>query len=386
MSEENVLPDPDFFPPVVCEKSQKLADAHVSRQASRGPAAGYIALPVRLTWPQSMGTPVPSHDTVASSRQSWSILALVVPVSPDTDRRVRLAAFAYLDAQRCHFADAVFPRDLLLHGFELDGRQVGLMSPAAGIWKPAILDIPLSLTTAPIVEGQARPYEDETDASGFIRYKYRGTDPQHADNRGVRRAMLERVPLIYFAGVTPGRYLAAWPAYVAGDDPGSLTFTVAIDDRVMFGTRSGRVAEDAEDNIRRYTTAAVQRRLHQQTFRERVLQAYRDHCAICRLRHKELLDAAHIISDNEPHGVPTVANGIALCKLHHAAFDSHIIGVTPDCVIEVREDILREIDGPMLLHGLQGFHGSHLRTPREERWKPGRDFLAERYERFRRAG
>jgi hypothetical protein len=37
----------------------------------------------------------------------------------------------------------------------------------------------------------------------------------------------------------------------------------------------------------------------------------------------------------------------------------------------------------MLLHGLQGFHGAILRTPRSELTKPNREFLAERYEVFR---
>jgi hypothetical protein len=35
----------------------------------------------------------------------------------------------------------------------------------------------------------------------------------------------------------------------------------------------------------------------------------------------ELLDAAHILPDGHPKGEPVVPNGLALCKLHHAAFD-----------------------------------------------------------------
>ena len=80
-----------------------------------------------------------------------------------------------------------------------------------------------------------------------------------------------------------------------------------------------------------------------------------------------------------PHAV------LALCKLHHAAFDSYIIGVTPDLAVKVRLDVLEEIDGPMLLHGLQGFQGRLIHVPRPDRLKPNRDFLAERYDLFRRA-
>jgi Transglycosylase associated protein/HNH endonuclease len=40
-----------------------------------------------------------------------------------------------------------------------------------------------------------------------------------------------------------------------------------------------------------------------------------------------------------------VPNGLSLCKLHHAAFDRHFLGLRPDYVIEVRRDILKEHDG-----------------------------------------
>lgn len=75
-----------------------------------------------------------------------------------------------------------------------------------------------------------------------------------------------------------------------------------------------------------------------------------------------------------------------LCKLHHAAYDSDIIGVSPDLRVELRRDVLEETDGPMLVHGLQSFQGGVLRVPQEDPLKPNREFLAERYEKFRKAG
>jgi len=115
------------------------------------------------------------------------------------------------------------------------------------------------------------------------------------------------------------------------------------------------------------------------------LRAYRQCCAICRLRHEELLDAAHLLPDSHPLGEPTVPNGLALCKLNNAAFDSDIVGVTPDLAVDVRLDVLQEIDGPMLQHGLQGFQGTRILIPHAEHLKPNRDFLAERYARFKKA-
>jgi hypothetical protein len=136
---------------------------------------------------------------------------------------------------------------------------------------------------------------------------------------------------------------------------------------------------------RAYVTVITERRLHQQGFRERVLRAYQEQCAICRLRHDELLEAAHILPDGHPKGEPIVPNGLALCALHHAAFDGNILGIRPDFVVEVRLDILREKDGPMLQHGLQGFQGLSILKPRSRELWPRADFLAERYEEFRRA-
>ena len=88
--------------------------------------------------------------------------------------------------------------------------------------------------------------------------------------------------------------------------------------------------------------------------------AYNESCAVCSLHHRELLDAAHIIPDSDPlgRGVPVVANGLALCKIHHAAYDANILGIRPDYVVEIHHRLLDEIDGPMLRHGLQKHHGT----------------------------
>jgi len=101
------------------------------------------------------------------------------------------------------------------------------------------------------------------------------------------------------------------------------------------------------------------------------------------LRHQELLDAAHIIPDREEGGLPTVKNGISLCKLHHAAFDRFILGIRPDYIIEIRNDILEEEDGPLLKHGLQGLNLQRILMPRSKGDYPDQSLLEERYIQFR---
>jgi putative restriction endonuclease len=73
---------------------------------------------------------------------------------------------------------------------------------------------------------------------------------------------------------------------------------------------------------------------------------------------------------------------MALCKLHHAAYDAFLLGITPDYVVQVRADVLEEEDGPMLQHGLQGFHGSRIYVPHATESRPDRELLAVQYGRF----
>ena len=168
--------------------------------------------------------------------------------------------------------------------------------------------------------------------------------------------------------------------------PARLTFEVAVDDHVVAAEPAATSADLTREARREYVTGIAVRRLHQQAFRVRVLRAYREQCAVCRLRHAELLDAAHILPDTHPRGEPTTSNGLSLCKIHHAAFDRHILGIRPDLVVEVRRDILEEVDGPMLRYGLQAMDGRRLVLPARVADRPAQEFVEERYEVFRRAG
>ncbi len=219
---------------------------------------------------------------------------------------------------------------------------------------------------------------------GSLAYAYRGTDPLHRDNVGLRRAVLERVPLVYFVGIMPGRYVAQYPVFIVGDDPAGLRFRVQVEDMgAALGVAGGASYDTAPAEIRRaYVTRTVQQRVHQAAFRERVVRAYRERCALCRLRHQELLDAAHITPDREAGSEPVVSNGLSLCKLHHAAFDRHFFAIRPDYTVEVRPSILGERDGPMLIVGLQQIHGRRILLPHRELEMPDRDRLARRYAAF----
>lgn len=295
----------------------------------------------------------------------------------ETDFNIRMAAFDWLSDMTTRYGD-VLPRSLLQQGFEYHGQRIPLVSPQ-GIFKPRMMTLPLSIATTP-----KGPYHDVFGQDGLLEYRYRGTESNQTDNVGLRKACYRQTPLIYFHGLVPGKYLALWPVYIVGDDPRTLTFRVAVDDtKTIKQERTDISSIDDETTIRReYITSTVRVRLDQRSFREKVLSAYRSQCSLCRLKHSELLDAAHIIPDSEPSGEPRIANGIALCKLHHAAFDSMFIGIAPDFSVHIRKDILDEIDGPMLRYGLQQMQGRKLILPASKANWPDRDALEWRFNRF----
>lgn len=301
----------------------------------------------------------------------------------EIDLQVRLAAFNWLSEQVNSHGD-VLPRKLLEQGFEFQGQRVPLIAPQ-GIFKPQILGLPLSITTAP-----KGPYDDYFGKDNFLLYRYRGSDSNHRDNVGLRKVLDLKRPLVYLHGIEPGKYLATWPVYIIGDDPRNLTFKVAVDDALpsfeYAETNITRQIAEVSDARHAYLTSTVKIRLQQRSFREKVLDAYKSQCAFCRLKHRELLDASHIIPDNLPEGKSTVQNGLSLCKLHHAAYDSFIIGVTPDFIIHVRKDILEEEDGPVLQHGLKGLHKTKLILPSLKSHYPNKDALDWRYSRFTQVG
>ncbi len=299
----------------------------------------------------------------------------------DDETRARLTVFEHLTTLSAQHDEGVLPRTELERGVLFEGDIIRLIGPQ-GIFKPRRFTLPLSITTAPPVPGKEPPYPDQASDDRLF-YSYRGRDPNHRDNVGLRQAMEQGVPLVYFFGVTPGRYLATCPVHVVADDPARLQFTVSLD-----ASATGQRVLDAaaEDPGRRYAVHSVRYRLHQRAFRVRVLEAYRRCCAMCRLRHTELLDAAHIVPDAEEDSSASVTNGLALCRLHHAAFDAHILGVRDDLVIHLRRDILEEVDGPMLRHGLQAMQGQRLEIPRSRASQPEPALLRKRFERFLAAG
>ena len=189
-----------------------------------------------------------------------------------------------------------------------------------------------------------------------------------------RRTIEQEVRLRWPGGIAPSRYQVMLPDFISGWDATSLK------------ARADQEALAPPENAleRRYALRAVKQRLHQASFREAVI-AYNGRCALSGLPEPLLLDAAHIIVDKDERlGQPVVPNGIPLSKIHHAAFDAHLIGIDPDYRLHVSARLLIRNDGPML-EALKRLNGGTILSSRIKD-RPDRDRLAIRFERFKAAG
>jgi putative restriction endonuclease len=292
----------------------------------------------------------------------------------ELDVLLRQRCFAALGTLQARFGDDVPYRSGLDAGFAFDGERVPFLNYQKGIYRSRRQRGPAALS---VNTSYASPYADERTTDGF-RYDYRAGSLDQPDNHALRAAAASGVPLVYFVGTRPGWYRPIFPTFVTADDP--------IERRVLLVPATLSSIGDPElpsdDPIeRRYAIRDVVVRLHQARFRGLVVPAYRDRCAICRLKELRLLDAAHIASDSSDEGIAAIRNGLSLCSIHHRAYDQDLVGISPDYEVHVAPRLLEDEDGPML-ELLKTFHRSPIEVPANAAWRPDRERLAARFERF----
>ena len=282
---------------------------------------------------------------------------------------VRLAAIDFVNTKAATGPGVVTRAEL--ESFTYAGEPLKLIDQSRGIRNPRQLAATLSILSRP--DG---PYDDVRTPDGLMRYAYRDGPADRGDNRKLRLAAKLGLPVILLEGIGSGVFVPVAPVYLKRDLPGERCVEVAVDEALRYMPLS------PSDDQRSYAERLTKMRLHQPIFRAQVIRAYGVQCAMCRLRHAELLDAAHIIPDSDDRGRPIIPNGLSLCKIHHAAYDKNIIGIRPDLVIEVKPRILVEVDGPMLRHGIQEMAGKRIVVPPSARERPDPERLEERYTEF----
>lgn len=248
---------------------------------------------------------------------------------------------------------------------------------AKGIHNPRGYAGTLTIVTDPNGE-----YDDGEIGNSLYQYSYErrpdGQDELGGSNKKLREAMKLGLPIVMLRKVSKGKYVPIMPVYVVKDDQVNRRFLLAIDEGLRFLPDPANLTDDQ----RRYAQQLVNVRIHQPEFRSKVLTAYKKQCAVCQLQKVPLLDAAHITPDSAEGGLPIVANGLALCMIHHGAYDAGILGISPDYQVHIDQEVLLEVDGPMLKHGLQEMNLRRLWVPDRAQDRPDQERLAERFEKF----
>lgn len=149
-----------------------------------------------------------------------------------------------------------------------------------------------------------------------------------------------------------------------------------------------KISEDAkdvedkeiEDEVaakRQYAIVATKRAVRALDFGKRVLGAYDHKCAMCGMQLR-LVDGAHILPVADKHSTDQTSNGIALCALHHRAYDRALVGFDPLFKVGVNERLVKELRASHRADGLAKFR-SGLRpilvVPPNSRDRPAKRFV-----------
>jgi hypothetical protein len=195
--------------------------------------------------------------------------------TPSLDTPMRLAAFEHI--RRLNEVHDHLTAAELKPGFVFRQERIPLINPQRGIFKPQQMRFLLTVFPKP---GGKVWYNDQREVhrqifqgDETIDYAFMGQNPDAADNRWLREAFENQIPVIYFLGIAPGRYQAVLPTFISGWDGQALKV------RVTFGPNPETLVPPADSPERRYALRTVKQRLHQATFREAVITAYDGRCA-----------------------------------------------------------------------------------------------------------
>lgn len=281
------------------------------------------------------------------------------------ETRIRLDAVNFVRALRERWV-AVPASELRQFRVHLKGQQ--------GIFKPAQLTEPLSITTTLDSE-----HAQDTIEGSRVLYDFVSRD---SENEALKRAAEAELPLIYFLQVKKRpvtEYVIFAPVYVVGWSDESRCFAVDLSEQKpgqiitpapperqleLDVMRTPQSPGEIRELTKSYAISSVQRRLYEARFRNAVLDAYRDRCAVCGLHVRALLDAAHVTDDRDPKPAIDVSEGIALCATHHRAFDANILWFDAQYRIHI------DVEDAALLP----FDGQLLSLPPKEEFRPRRDY------------
>jgi len=136
------------------------------------------------------------------------------------DAQLRQAAFDHvkrLDSLKGGVLDSA---DLAV-GFEFRGERIPLINPQRGIFKPRQMSHLLSIKTVFPRRGARVWYDDQRAhrqiyaGDDVVDNAFMGSEPNSPDNRWLRDAVQQQIPVIYFLGASPDRYQPIIPTFIA---------------------------------------------------------------------------------------------------------------------------------------------------------------------------
>jgi putative restriction endonuclease len=128
--------------------------------------------------------------------------------STNHDAQLRQAAFDHVN-RLATLRGGVLDSTDVAGGFEFSGDRIPLINPQRGIFKPRQMEHLLSIKTV-FPRRRARVwYDDQREVhrqiyagDDVVDYSFMGTDPNSPDNRWLRDAMQQQIPIIYFLGTS----------------------------------------------------------------------------------------------------------------------------------------------------------------------------------------
>jgi putative restriction endonuclease len=287
----------------------------------------------------------------------------------DADEAIREAAVRHCRLLALRWGDAV-PASEISAGFPYG---YGIRLPLVPVWGRGITG-PAQLKDGPLtlVSSLASAYEDEELGDEVLLYDYGPSPWFDKANAQLKELGKQGRHVILIRQVKPkprSEYMVFAPVAVLDADDGARKFRLSLAPAL---SEEAAIPSPAPTPFAKaYAPTIVQARLHQAHFRRETLSAYRRRCCICDLDEGALLDAAHIVPDRLPEGMPTVNNGLCMCPTHHRAFDTSLLVVKPTYEIAIaRERLQQAVPNEATARQLLAYDGRPIGLPRDERLRP----------------
>lgn len=162
-------------------------------------------------------------------------------------------------------------------------------------------------------------------------------------------------------------------------DSGKIPAEAAILEKISDDPE--KVEEDVIDNEvaekRKFAVRSTKRALRALDFGRRVLSAYGNKCAMCGIQLR-LIDSAHILPVAHEDSTDQTSNGVALCALHHRAYDRGFVAFDHLFKVGINEKMLLNLDAEDRTGGIKGFR-KNLRPiiflPADKKDHPAKKFI-----------